>query len=266
MIVDAHTYVNPDPAGFGPRYNASLEFLLRNLDEAGIDRAAIYPIAADSPKIKRTQNAYVAECCARYPERLLGFASVHPFEEADPARRLREDVERYGLVGLKLHPRWMGFAASDPRIFPLVEQAADLGIPVAIDCMLWRPTPLRMQVPFHIDELCKAVPSAKIIMCHTGGFHFLDALAVALANDNCYFDLSLMLTYFHGTPFADQFFFVLQKIGAQRLVYGSDHPQETAAECYPKARAILAERGFSAEDQEWIFGKTFLSLLPGGAD
>lgn len=263
MIIDAHTFVHPDKDGFGARYNATLESLLRNLDESPVDKAVLFPIAADTPYIKRTSNEFVHQCCERHPEQLIGFASVNPRESPNAADELEHDVRAYRMQGLKLHPRFMGFAADDPCVIPVVRRAAELGIPVAIDSYLWKPTPLNMQLPFRIDNLCKQIPQAKVIMCHGGGFRFLDALAMVKANDNLYVDLSLSLTYFRGTPFEDQFMFVLKSMGANRLIYGSDHPQESLATCYANARTILTDHGFTEVEQERIFGGTILSLLPG---
>jgi hypothetical protein len=256
--------VNPRKDGFGDRYDATLGNLIRNLDASPVDKAIILPIAADTLYVKRTTNQFVYECCRQYPERLIGFASVHPKEDENASEVLERDVREFNLKGLKLHPRFMGVAASDSCVVQVVRKAAELRIPVAIDCYLWKPTPLHLQVPFHIDTLCKQVPEARIIMCHTGGFRFLDALAVAKANDNVYFDLSLSLSYFHETPFEDQFMFVLKSIGAHRLIHGSDHPQEPLAECYQSARSILSQHGFSPEEQEDIFGGVIGRLMPDG--
>jgi len=261
MIIDGHTHIHPEKEAFGPAYDATPEFLLEALEESGVDKAVVLPIAATTPYAKRTDNCYVAEWCAKYPQRLVGFASIHPLEDADSTGRLARAVEKYGLKGLKLHPRFQGVAADDPRLIPLVEKAAALGIPVAIDCLLWKPTPLRDQLPFNVDTLCKRVPEAKVIMCHAGGFRFLDALAVAVANDNVYLDVSVSLGYFHDTPFEDQFMFVLKQVGARRLIYGSDHPYCPLKATYLLSKAVFEKHGFSHEDQDWIFGKTMLSLL-----
>lgn len=261
MIIDGHTHIHPEKDAFGRAYDATPESLLEGLEESGVDKAVVLPIAANTPYAKRTENCYVAEWCAKHPERLIGFASIHPLEEGDSAGRLARAVEKYGLKGLKLHPRFQGVAADDPRLIPLVKKAADLGIPVAVDCLLWKPTPLRDQLPFNVDTLCKRVPEAKVIMCHAGGFRFLDALAVAVANDNVYLDVSVSLGYFHGTPFEDQFMFVLKQVGARRLIYGSDHPYYPLVETYRLSKAIFAKHGFPQEEQDWIFGKTMLSLL-----
>jgi predicted TIM-barrel fold metal-dependent hydrolase len=262
LIIDAHTHVHPEKDGYGARYDARIEFLIRNLEESEVDKAVLLPIAADSPFVKRTDNRFIAECCEKYPDKLIGFASVHPLEGPDPVKRLEHDVLTYGLQGLKMHPRLQGLAADDPRWVPLVEKAAELGLPVAVDALLWKPTPLRDQLPINIDVLCKRVPQAKIIICHAGGFHFMDALAVAVANDNAYLDISISLQYFYETPFEDQFVFILKQVGAKRVIYGSDHPQNPAKECFARTKAILGKHHFSEEDLSFIFGRTLLSILP----
>ncbi len=263
MIVDGHTHVHADRDGLGAPYDATLDFLIENLEASDVDKAVVLAEAVDVPYIKRIENRFVAECCEKHPDKLIGFAAVHPLEENAP-ERLEQDVRRYNLQGLKLHPRFQGVSAADSRLVPLVEKAAELDLPIAIDAFLWKPTPLQLQLPINIDAVCKRVPEAKVIMTHAGGFHFLDALAVAVANDNVYLDVSASLTYFHDTPFEEQFIFVLKQVGAQRVVFGSDHPQEPLKPCYERSKAILQQHGFCEDELAWIFGKTLLSILPGG--
>lgn len=262
MIIDAHVHVHPDADGLGDRYDALLETLLTKLAASDVDRAVIYAEAFDVPYVKRIENRFVADCCARYPDKLIGFASIHPLEHENPAKALDDAIREYGLHGLKLHPRFQGVSADDLRIVPLVEKAVELDLPIAIDALLWKPTPLRVQMPINIDALCKRVPGARVIISHAGGFHFLDALAVVIANENVYLEISRALDYFTGTPFEDQFLFVLKQAGAQRVIYGSDHPQDDLQGCYERSRATLVRHGFTDTGLEWIFGKTFLSLLP----
>jgi uncharacterized protein len=262
MIIDGHAHVHPDRDGQGPKYDARLDTLIRNLDECEVDRALIYAEAVDVPYIKRIENAYVGEVCERHPDRLIGFASVHPAEER-AVETFVEAVNRWNLRGLKLHPRFQGVSAADPRVAALVEKAAELDLPVAIDALLWKPTPLTVQMPINIDTVCKAVPGARIMITHAGGLHFMDAFAVAIANPNTYLEISTSLTYFHDTPFEDQFLFVLKKLGPRRVIFGSDHPQEPLKPCFELSRSILRKHGFSEGDLGWIFGKTLLSILPG---
>ncbi len=257
MIIDAHTCVSPGPKGCSEGCDCSVEFLVESLAGSEVDKAVLMPAACDlpydAPYIAPTANAFVAECCASYPDLFIGFASAHPVDGPDAPRRLEEDVRRFNLKGLKLESQLARTSPDDERIVPLVEKAAELDLPVAID------NPL----PFTIDVLCKRVPEARIILCHAGGLRFLDALAVVIANDNAYLDISVSLAYFHDTPFEDQFLFVLKQAGARRVIYGSDHPQSPLSPCYAQAKAILESHGFAEDEQADIFGGTLLSILPG---
>ncbi|MEX2016674.1 MAG: amidohydrolase family protein, partial [Candidatus Hydrogenedentales bacterium] len=228
MIIDALTHVNPNPKAFGDRYDASVEFLIKNLEESPVDRAVVTAIAADT--YYGTSNEFVIECCRKYPDRLIGVASVDPLRDPDAVATLERCVREGGMRGLKLHPRHQKLSVADPAVFPVVEKAAELGVPVWICGSQWRNAPLKFQMPIHVDDLCKAVPEAKIIIAHAGGFLFLQALMVAVANPNVYLETSTDLKYFYGTPFEDQLMFVLKQVGARRVIYGSDHPEYAVKE------------------------------------
>ena len=104
-----------------------------------------------------------------------------------------------------------------------------------------------------------------MIVSHAGGFRFLDALALVVANEHVYLEISTVLRYFLGTPFEDQFMFVLKKAGARRVIHGSDHPQHPLNACYAETREALERHGFTEEELTWIFGRTLLSVLPEAA-
>ena len=165
------------------------------------------------------------------------------------------------MRGLKLHPRHQHLSADDERIVPLVEKAAELKVPVAICGSQWKHAPLRDQLPQNVDVLAKRVPEAKIILCHGGGFHFMEAFVVAVANDNVYLETSITMKYFQGTPYEDQYMFTLKQIGAGRVVFGSDHPEDPLKTCYERSAEILTKYDFSEEDRQKILGGTIQSLL-----
>ena len=259
-VVDALTHIHSNRDAFGSRYDASVEFLVENLAESGVDRAVVTAIASDDAY--GIDSEYVAECCRKYPDRLIGFASVDPLRDPKAVENFERHINDLGLRGLKLHPRRQKFSAADPKLVPVVEKAAELGVPVAICGSLWKGTPLKDQQAINIDTLCKRVPEAKIIICHSGGFQFMDAFVVAVANDNVYLETSISLKYFHDTPFEDQYMFTLKQIGAHRVIYGSDHPEDPVKVCYPRSQEILRKHGFSEDDCRMIFGENILSLIP----
>ncbi len=258
MVVDALTHVHPDKDGFGGGLDARVESLVENLDRAGVDRAVVTAIAADTAY--GTSSEYVAECCRRFPDRIIGFASVNPLRDPDATAKLERCVTEFGLRGLKLHPRHQQLSVDDTKVVPVVEKAAELGIPVMICGSQWKHAPLAWQDPSNVDTLCKRVPEAKIIIAHGGGFRFWDAFIVAVANENVYLETSIVLNYFHETPYEEQYRFTLEKLGPSRLIYGSDHPEDPAGDCYPRSRAVIESYGFNPQDCEKIFGENILAL------
>ena len=261
MIIDAHVHVHPDAKGFGDKYDATVEFLIENLEDSPVEKACVLPIAAEDPFLRNVTNDFVAEICEKYPDQLIGFASVDPKKGEAAAKELEDLVTKYDLKGLKLHPRFQGFSPDDPVIFPVVRKAGELGIPVAIDSYIWKPTPLKWQMPLLIDDLAKAAPETKIIVCHSGGYRFMDALFLAKANDNVYLDTSATLRWLMGTPFEDQFAFMLKSAGAERIIFSSDHPEHPTKDCYEHTKLALDKFGFNEEEQGMIFGANIIRLL-----
>lgn len=259
MIIDALTHIHPTPNAFGNGCDLRTEFLIEQLDSSPVDRAIVTAIEGDTPYC--TPTAYVIEQCAQYPDHLIGFASVDPLKNPNAVADFESYVRNDAMRGLKLHPRHQHLSADDERIVPLVEKAAELGVPVTICSSQWKHAPLRDQLPMTVDVLAKRVPEAKIILAHGGGFHFMDAFVVAVANDNVYLETSISLQYFADTPFEDQYMFTLKQLGAERIIYGSDHPEDPVATCYTRSVALFEKHGFTAEERAKILGANVQQLI-----
>lgn len=259
MIIDALTHVHPIRNAFGEKYNASIEFLVENLEASPVDKAVVTAIAADTHY--GTPSEYVAECCQKYPDKIIGIASVHPFKDENPVAKFEKYIAVLGLRGLKLHPRHQQLSVDDPAVAPIVAKAAELGVPVYVCGSQWKHAPLQGQLPMNVDTLAKRVPDAKIVLCHSGGFRFMEGFTVAVANDNVFLETSIALPYFRGTPFEDQYMFTLKKIGAHRVIFGSDHPESPTKDAYEQAAEIFQDHGFSDEERALIFGQNIWELV-----
>src|SRR4029077_4039802 len=73
VTVDSLTFVGESL--FGPR--ATVDELLRMLDETEIDRAAVGPSRPRSYRFEEANDA-IAAAVERHPDRLIGFARVDP--------------------------------------------------------------------------------------------------------------------------------------------------------------------------------------------
>ena len=79
----------------------------------------------------KAANKRLHQTVALYPDRLVGYAGVIPYANDGP-EFLRYCVDTYGFRALKLHPSIQQFYPDDRRIFPVVEEAIKLDIPILI--------------------------------------------------------------------------------------------------------------------------------------
>lgn len=252
MIIDGHVHIHPNANGFGDKYDATLENLIKNIKESAVEKAVLLPI---HPKVS---NKFIADACKKYPKCLVGFASVDP-KDCLAEYFLSHDIKKYRLKGLKLHPRLQNFDLSLPLHDPIFNKCVELEIPVIIDAFPGV-TPQGVSVPFQIGEIASAHPDLKIIIGHAGGYKVLDSLTVAKNNKNVYLDLSYSLTYFKSSSVEQDILFAIRKIGADRCIYGSDHPENELGITFNKTADYLIPY-LSNNDMDFIFGETIRSLI-----
>jgi predicted TIM-barrel fold metal-dependent hydrolase len=222
MIIDSHTHLIEPESQFSETMDGSVETLLRAMDGAGIDRAVTFVIEPFD------RNTFVADACRRFPDRLIGFASVDPnaVVDEDPVRALDQILDLYPFRGVKLHPRHQGFSMSDDRHLRLFGAIAERQLPVLIDCIS-QPSkvPLADNLPFEADRLMRQVPDLTLIMAHMGGHRVLDAYAVALQHPGVFLDLAWVLHLYRGSTVEQDVRFAVKQLAPKRqVIWGSDHP------------------------------------------
>jgi predicted TIM-barrel fold metal-dependent hydrolase len=144
-------------------------------------------------------NDYVAEVQRRFPDVLIGWASVDPWQGQKAIQELERAVTVLGLRGLKLHPITQAFYPDDQRFYPLWAKAAELGIPVifhtghtGVGAGAPGGTGLKLKYarPIHLDDVAADFPTLTIIGAHPSWPWQDEMLSVALHKANVYFDLS----------------------------------------------------------------------------
>jgi predicted TIM-barrel fold metal-dependent hydrolase len=159
MIIDFHIHAFED--------RGSIDEFIQTMDENGVDVSVMMPVIPRWRGGGLTSTEYLCDLVQRYPERLVAFACVIPFEDDAPSK-LERYVREYGCKGLKLHPPIQNFLPSDPRTFPTIQKAVELDIPILYHTgPIFLPTArLRLCDPVDIDDVAIAIPEAKIVMAH----------------------------------------------------------------------------------------------------
>ena len=246
----------------------TVETLIASMDEAGVAKAAV----VHSSTTYGFDNSYVVDGCAKYPDRLVAVGSVDVLQPDAPAV-IQKWVDR-GLAGLRLFTggstkEFDPSELDDPKSFPAWELCSELGISM---CIQTGPIGLPQ-----VTMLAKRFPKVNILLDHLGRPEILDGPPYAAAAslfalaplENIYLKLTPRIfgDVKKGEASAETFFAkVVEAFGSKRMAWGSNYPtsEGTLVANLSKAKAGLAS--VSAEDQEWIFGKTAQSLYPKLAD
>jgi uncharacterized protein len=188
---------------------------------------------------------------------IVPVVSVHPHDGHDALSEL-DRVAALGAKILKLHPNTQGFDVADERVPTLVARAGEHDMTVLFDAV----NPFDPAQPGKFLKLAGTCPT-RLILAHFHGMDFLYAMAYGLVREfpwwqgNVYHDISWIGQAFAGSPFQEQFVWVVRQVGLDRVLYGSDWPQRDPAESLAAARSL----GLTDAEQEQLFYGTAAELL-----
>ncbi|HEX3030402.1 MAG TPA: amidohydrolase family protein [Clostridia bacterium] len=240
QIVDSHTHVDISEV-FG--WYDPPESIITLMEEAGISKAVIMSYV-DAPVLNMDILNYVAACVRKYPDKLVGYARIHPGYGAEALKILSEAIGSLGFKGLKLHPESIVTHPYNQTALALIRKAGELNAPT-----LFHSGDECLSLPFQIGKCAEACHDSIIIMGHMGGFfHTEEAIYTAEKYENIYLDTSAM-------PYPEMVKKAVDRIGADRVLFGSDGPGcNPALEVKKVKLAGLSEKQFSKVMGENIVG------------
>jgi predicted TIM-barrel fold metal-dependent hydrolase len=258
-IIDAHTHPMLDPdepivdAPHPPEKYRSLVCGSR------VVRAAALTIALpNDPDRTRARNDGLLKLAEDSGGFFYPVCSVHPAD----GRAALEEIDRVaggGAAWLKLHPNNQQFDVADPAVADVVKKATDHGLPVLFDAY----SPWDADQPGKFVNLALALPDARLILAHAHGPGFPQLLVYDIVGRypgwprNVWIDISVTGLLFAGGPFAEQFTWVLRKVGTDRVVFGSDFPLDDPL----AAAGAVVELGFTDAEQAAILHDNAATLL-----
>lgn len=240
-IIDSHAHVDEYEA-FG--WHDPPETLVGLLDEAGISRAVVMTYA-DAPVLKTDALRYISDACKKYPDRLVPYARINP-HAPDAASLLEEAIVGLRMKGLKIHQESVTAAAHHDSVVRLVKKAAEFNAPT-----LFHSGDEPLSLPLQFARLAEAAPEATIILAHMGGYHHTeDAIGVCERYENLLLDTS-------ACPYPDRIREAIHRIGAHRVLFGSDGPG-----CNPELELRkMTHVGLAERDNRLVLHDNIASLL-----
>ena len=245
------------------REATTAEQLVAQLDEAGIERAAVLSVAYwhGSPFMRkaggdelanvRAENDWTVREVARFPDRLVAFCSFNPLkdyaaEEIDRCAKLPQ------VKGLKLH---FGNSEVDVRNPEHVEKVRRVFTAanerrLAIVAHLWtEPSYGREEAEIFLNRILPAAPDVTVQIAHFAGGgpgytdEALEVFANAIsANDprtkNLYFDFATVADG-QSNEVLKKFAQRIRQVGLHRVLYGTDAAPPTARQSWLTFRTTV---------------------------
>lgn len=239
-----------ETSGIEPATDGTVSGLMQYLKKSGIEKAMLLPIAT-KPTQQTTINNWAASIMN---EHLYCCGSVHP--DAEDAVEEVERIKSLGLCGLKFHSEYQHFRPDDSKAFPVYQKAQELGLFVVFHGG-WDPfgsdDPLAS--PGTFAGIAEKFPGLTIVAAHMGGIKCFDEVEDRLAGryENLFFDTGVVSDYISD----EQFFRIVRKQGAERILFGSDCPWD-----HPEKEIALINRvPLTESERELIFYKNAENLV-----
>jgi uncharacterized protein len=112
---------------------------------------------------------------------------------------------------------------------------------------------------FVADHISK-VP---IVIIHSGGYRIMEAMLLAMDKRNVILDTSFSLNYYLGSSLEKDYAFAYKRLGAGRVVFGSDVPYMDFNEAHRQQLDFFERSGFSSDEIEKIFFHNAVQLTHG---
>ncbi|KPJ58681.1 MAG: hypothetical protein AMS15_07875 [Planctomycetes bacterium DG_23] len=287
MIIDMHTHPYEVSAEYLPirtREEAKKYTTGRPTDlwdgwvekmiELGIDRAVVFGALVD--------NDFVAEMVRKYAPYLIGFAYLFPTEGDRAVEELERCVKDLGLKGVKLITFYQAIPFDSPFVWKVLEKAQELKVPVVFDCWdihdderpimndprvkragdpeVYKDLKFNLHDPLRLflGDFLDGLEDLTIIAAHMGGYAPLYEEIPEKRLKQFYFDTAWW--------YDDAFFAkaaeshrekteqMIEKVGADKILFGSDDLQEPALR-------FMSSIQMSDEERAKIMGENAARLL-----
>lgn len=234
MIIDGHNHLGYRIGGV-----QTSEEIIEKMDLAEVNKAIVFPW------VETIDNIYIYNSVKKYPERLLGFCCINPWEKnsLDVLKKCRYDLN---LLGLKLHPALHGYHLSNHS---LVDKIFEFCVQNKMPIISHGGAEL-FNNPYEFEEMAKCYPEVILIIAHMGSiWATAQAREVAKRNKNIYLCTSWALL--------DDIKKAIKEVGAEQILLGSDSPASDYSLEIMKVKLATSHK----RDQELILGRNIAKLL-----
>ena len=227
-IIDAHMHLGPAQQRDWTRVEAlSDERMIALMDRYHIEKG-FFSAAAGIMYRPEDGNELTWQAMCKYPDRVLGYINTNPH----CGRRAVDEIDKrcqQGFRGLKLGPVYNNYCLTDSFVFPVVEKAMELNLPILIH--------IRHGDGDNLRGMMERYPRAKVIVAHL--WEVEKRAQVVRDYDNVMWEISGAGGGYRRVEEA------VRLVGAEKLLFGSD-----LNICYVASTLLPIQKSFLTEKQK----------------
>ena len=107
-----------------------------------------------------------------------------------------------------------------------------------------------------LAKIAQVVVKAPVIALHAGGGKVVEAMSIGLDCKNIYFDTSFSIPFWLGSSIESDLAFCFEKIGSDRIIFGSDYPYVGQKESLEATKTFLLNNcGFDHERVQAVISR-----------
>ena len=238
--------------------------LVKILDDANVEKAFL--VSNVSPKVEGIPyeiNDFTTRYCAKHPERLIPFGSLHPRDTDNARKDMDHLVDDLGVKGIKIHPCHQLVYPNEYRTGKLrsLEQIYSCAQEKKVPVMFHTGTSVFKKArniygdPIYVDDVAVDFPDLKIILAHGGRPLWTDtAFFLVRRHKNVYMDIS-------GIPPSHLLsYFPRLELVAAKTMFGSDWAGPMVSSIRANIQAFL-NLPLPATIKQQVLRETALGLL-----
>jgi predicted TIM-barrel fold metal-dependent hydrolase len=220
-IIDAHNHL-----GVRPGATQTGSDLIARMETVGCGKAVIFPFVEGT-----YSNEPILQAYREFPDRLIPFCAVNPWDGKAAVDELRRCVVDLGFKGVKLHPTLHGYHLSDPSLVNPIFDAADQ---LRITVITHGASDL-FNSPLECAAIARRFPRVPLLIAHMGLFWSVDqAIQCAGEVKNLYLEVSRVPAFEIATA--------VRELGPEKVIYGTDSPFVDYEQEFARMKRVVASK------------------------
>ncbi|MEM7217056.1 MAG: amidohydrolase family protein [Pseudomonadota bacterium] len=188
------------------------------------------------------RNQWSVEQSAKHPE-FISLINIDPRMDADIMRDEVRNRVAEGARGVNVHSCMQRFYLFDRRMWPCYEVCDELQVPVCFHTGDFGGTEFDFSPQFHSNpkfllDVLRDFPTMPVIMSHMGRPFSEHTKDIAERYPHINFDCTGLLSKKGDVVSEEYFIEMIQEIGVERIVIGTDYPHMDSAAQFGRLRGL----------------------------